>query len=728
MHLFAEIMSLNVNLTIRPHQLVQYQKLKSAMMSQKRYDTMLRQRPNSTEEFQPKAWWKYGMACVMSRPTSRPWGDVKRIVSCRSRYMVLVQKKFHNAKEGSGFHGSLTEKESQELLSMEDLLPIEALSAFHLLALRRVHESQQLPKTSNGKDNHNADSKPHGRVRTTFRKILIGVGGGGGGNSGSSSNSHHGHTNGNGRSSSYFSDRYVDEGSEQLLRKTTDGTENLMRSYIMEAITERFGKKAWHTTFHLNKSKINLALVVDTNPILDVEATTRGMVRTFGKAKREFMFDVIQTSISDPANHVPQMDFRRGSGGGKILHFEQGQGKTSSSSLLSSPSSELADRFEESLQVLYDTMHARMDSKDAVCRLWASKTPDSLTLGMSAHPATLVWNKPTITAMSGFFASPAAELQTEVTKQLRTVATPLARRAQLALLSPVSIKIDVAIAAPKVWFPVTSNIFDGAVLFDSGRLKVALLKPEKRTDRSWSASVRDTQVKFIRPQMVDRYDIGKHKSLTVVKPFHVEAKAVFHGSEQTIGPGIQGKETEDAQNKIPPGQAVEVIVSPVCLSLVDAEVVARAIGKWYAFGLVKVKKLSETQTNNNGIPKSGASPKGGGTPKSGGMSTPKNHQGRITGNTFETPGPAKRNTLTVRMERVELAIPRVPMFPTMRAKLQCSRRGLPSQRQREGPTWSKLLAYTSREPSTQISHGQRFRSWTRRLNKWTIRRLSRSHR
>jgi hypothetical protein len=53
-----------------------------------------------------------------------------------------VQKVLHSSK-GNRFHGGgLNEIESLELLALEELLPIEALMSFHLLALRNAYKSQ----------------------------------------------------------------------------------------------------------------------------------------------------------------------------------------------------------------------------------------------------------------------------------------------------------------------------------------------------------------------------------------------------------------------------------------------------------------------------------------------------------------------------------------------------------------------------------------------------------
>ena len=121
----ADVMPFTWTLNIRHHQYVQYRLLKTAIKSQHRFDTMLRQRPKSSPITDAKAWWQYAIACVTSRPNSRPWSDVKVIVQNRTRYIDLVVKK--NLKKGnmSGYHAGLSDSESSELLALEELLPIE---------------------------------------------------------------------------------------------------------------------------------------------------------------------------------------------------------------------------------------------------------------------------------------------------------------------------------------------------------------------------------------------------------------------------------------------------------------------------------------------------------------------------------------------------------------------------------------------------------------------------
>jgi hypothetical protein len=163
----AEFLPFHLDLRVRPHQYLQYQSLKKAMTSQQRFDTMLRQRPKETIHENPRAWWAYAIACVTSRPNWRAWSDVQQIVRNRNRYIELVVKKLVNASVGTGFHGGLSDDESAELLSLEDLLPVEALLAFHLLALRNFYELQKsadgIPKGLGSPKTTKSKSKGFGR-------------------------------------------------------------------------------------------------------------------------------------------------------------------------------------------------------------------------------------------------------------------------------------------------------------------------------------------------------------------------------------------------------------------------------------------------------------------------------------------------------------------------------------------------------------------------------------
>jgi hypothetical protein len=50
-----------------------------------------------------------------------------------------------------------------------------------------------------------------------------------------------------------------------------------------------------------------------------------------------------------------------------------------------------------------------------------------------------------------------------------------------------------------------------------------------------------------------------------------------------------------------PWRRLDISVSPISLNLVDADILAKAIGKWYANGLVRVKKRTGRRDNEDGV-------------------------------------------------------------------------------------------------------------------------------
>jgi Vacuolar sorting-associated protein 13, N-terminal len=148
----ADVLPFDFSFYLLPSQIVQYQRLKATIMAQHRFDTMLKQRPLGRPIEEPRAWWVYAISCVLARPNSRPWEDVASIVASRNRYIELVSKKNTKPQRNKGYHGGLSPKESDELLEMEDRLPIEVLVAFHTIVLRKVYAAKyqiDVSKTEN---------------------------------------------------------------------------------------------------------------------------------------------------------------------------------------------------------------------------------------------------------------------------------------------------------------------------------------------------------------------------------------------------------------------------------------------------------------------------------------------------------------------------------------------------------------------------------------------------
>ena len=559
MTLLAEILPLKLDLQFSPHQFVQYSKLKSAMYSQQRFDTMLRQRPTEDPASQPRQWWKYVIACVTTSPHSRPWDDVAKIARSRTRYIELVKKKINQSSEGNGFHGGLKDEESFELLGLEDLLPIEALQTFHLLALREVYAMRKeagkdfFDKAENEQFDVDAGAQSKPRLSNPFRR---------------------------GKKPKQ-QPMEMDADSNTSTRLSTS---SLTKGAVYAAISSRMGRKQWLNTFHMKHANVSVVLVQYDGPIIQLDLSVTGEVRTFGPGRRDFVFDVIHFEVVDPQNRLANFTPHQVSDRGKLLMFEE----------------VLRQHYEGDLSLTADSAFSldpdtnmELPPLGVVCRLSATNDTNSTRLGISAHPATLVWSKPCMDAVAEFFSSPSVELQTEVTRQLRNVATPLARKALLALMSPNALDLRMNIAAPKVWFPVSGETSDGAVYFDAGKFLMSIAKEELRTDTVWNLAARDIQMMFIRQSKHGHIRFGmisEKDAMSVIQPLQLHVEAILAERELALPSSNPACAHMSILSDNGPWRKLDISVSPICLNLVDAEILAKAIGKWYASGLVRVKK------------------------------------------------------------------------------------------------------------------------------------------
>ena len=607
----AEFMPFELRLFVRPHQYMQYQTLKKAMLSQQRFDTMLRQRPKESVKENPRAWWAYAIACVTSRPNWRAWSDVLQIVRNRGRYIELVVKKLMNASVGSGFHGGLSSTESGELLALEDLLPVEALLAFHLLALRRFYELQknaEIPKEL-GTPTKSSKSKK-GITRFFFgsnkwkRKV---------------------------QNSSYYhptvdhDDAYLSSVVQPHADSSTTTASSGFESESLEsgkplsllaAMTLRLGVKAWFIACKLADAAASVTLLSAKTdaPIVQLSLRTSGIARSFGKGKRDFFFDVTKFEIVDcrSRNAESPVNMRSGSGMGKQVLIVRPAEDEMFSDLDSTdarmgeeartspvPSNIFRDAFVIGPQMLQVENFKDLPPSGVVCRVAAAKNFGSVKLSVAAHPATLVWTTPCIEAIKEFFATPALE-KTDLTLRLRSAATPLARKAQLALLSPASLALHINIAAPKVWLPISSRGLEGALFLDAGNFKLSSTKGEGETNMNWKLNADNLQVHFLRgrtlAQLQERVEfphatLEANKETSIVRPFHVNAIARDREVSE-VGIPEFNRYGGSGGTLV---RTVEVRVSPISLNLVDAEGLARSIGKWYGQGILSFRKRMSTR-------------------------------------------------------------------------------------------------------------------------------------
>jgi Vacuolar sorting-associated protein 13, N-terminal len=594
----ADVMPFDFTFNIHPYQYKQYQSLMKAIGLQKRFDTMIRQRPSVSIKDNPRTWWKYAFACITSRPNTRQWTEVEQIVGHRKRYIELVVKKNMSAP-GGGFHSGLSDKESAELLEIEELLPIEALSAFHLIALRSAYAQTGEDRTSEYKDGTKVRSPRRNGKFSPFR--LIGDGG-------------------VLRRRPPVSGEVRTESSNRASRSlnAAPNTVDLLKGLdtgrklfsLFQAMTLRLGQKSWFVDWKIHDAVINVQLHGSRDKSVFAQLTLRfkGSARSFGLGKRDFFFDVVQFSVLHKGRevlYVRPVDDELFEDLDDILEEQEEQGDNSRTpfffryprrkSAVKGPDLDTPSKFLD------------LPPSDVVCRIVAAKCQGVIKTSISAHPATLLWSTNLYDGLSDFFFSSSSGSANNLADYIRNAATPLAKKAQFALLSPASMSLYVNIAAPKVWLSVKSRNDEGALLLDAGMLKVSSKKEEGQTDMNWDIQARDIQVNFAKGKALTGFtDNFAYKSFAalneyrgrsdscVVRPFNVSAVACdrVYSRERS---GVRS----NFQFSSGTMRSIEVHVSPVCLNLVDGEILARSFGKWYARGINRVQHRSSSSSSSS---------------------------------------------------------------------------------------------------------------------------------
>ncbi|KAL3923336.1 MAG: hypothetical protein SGILL_001715, partial [Bacillariaceae sp.] len=601
----AEFLPLNLDIQLRPHQFVQYQKLKSAMLSQQRFDTMLRQRPTASPKEEPREWWKYAFGCVTTRPNSRPWHDVVQITRNRDRYITLVVKRLTKGSGGSGFHRGLSDEESTELLELEDLLPMEALSSFHLLALRKFVEAENgivLKQSEKEKVSETLiSSRGRGLGRSVTRMFKPG-----------SKN----------RSKSQVDfKRLVSEkpptvpptsSCPQATRHTPVAADAGVAASmtLLEAMTVRLGKKVWFVHYKLFHISITVTLLsASDQEIVKLKSEMTGTIKYLGRGNMDYFLDISRFEAVDCQTNK----FEKGTI--LLLHPTSSQ-----ESPLAYHDSDREDDEASDLSADLALTHSFtggevkqassfMDLPPAgvVCRLAAIREKGTTKLSFSSHPATLMWTRQCFDAVAEFFGAPTTKMQTELTSHLKHVATPLARKAQLAFLSQSTMILHVNIAAPKIWVPFLSKGADGALLFDAGNIKYSYQKEDGQSNVSWDLETSDIQVNFarwhlsqVRDRMANPYqttivDWSRQQGVTsIIRPFQILIKGGLN--EQELATQISSGESLKYQGSV---RFADIAVSTIALNLVDAEVLARAFGKWYSQGLGSLRGRSSSSRSKS---------------------------------------------------------------------------------------------------------------------------------
>jgi Vacuolar sorting-associated protein 13, N-terminal len=574
----ADVLPFNFSLNLRPEQIFQYYRLKASILAQQRLDTMLRFRPSEQPFENPRAWWAYAISCVLSRPNSRPWKDVLPIVRSRNRYIDLVTKKNAKPSRSNGYHAGLSTKESEELLELEDLLPIEALLAFHTIALRSVY-ARQMKKDVFSEPKQpkiESDRKPRKSRSGRFRLPRLS-------------------TISNKKKAQLESSQFVS--SSEFLPDDNPLPPTTPRSNgpsLLEAMNLRLGKKVWFVDWKLHDAFINLTLRRETDSAPTVRFVLRadGNARSFGIGKRDFLFDITQFDVLHCDDKVL---FVRACDDDTLTE------EVPSSSKFTVLSSEKVIR-RAGPDMKMPSSFLDLPPLGSLCRIVAGKEIGSIMLSISAHPATLVWTTSLLQGVSDFISCHSADPDYDLTAHIMNAATPLARKARLALLSPASMSLHLNISAPKVWIPLISSDKEGTLFIDAGTIKVASIKREGETDADWDFHARDIGVTFVRGSNPSKMGREGHACLrtygvpyapigraetSVIKPMSIDAtsrRGEIACGELVNLPKSRSKSFVEAVRKN------SITVSPIFLNLVDAEMLARSFGKWYALGLGRVKR------------------------------------------------------------------------------------------------------------------------------------------
>ena len=631
-----EVVQCHFHLAFRPRQMQQYRMLKFMTSAQQRFDTMLHQRPSRKPTEDPRAWWRYAISCVMARPNARPWRDVKQITETRDRYMELVQLKHLRSRSTKGYHSGLSQEESDELRDLENILPIEALLSFHLLSLRRVVELTRIKKSKNSRrrrrnrressspmrdqdpsSNHSVSSEPFDDDASFTGSVISAYSFDAASQvQNSPSRYTENRKTSAGRSplpmskrpytSRRFRGKRKNEGEMDDLMSTTMSVSNVSMSssgsrrkkveiyFDEEPLEEDFPVlNITHRTFLLQDVSVTATLMdkIYEEPILQATIKARGCAKHKGlDGGTMFWIDIKNFSVNDCAQGAA-LDFLTFDNKNQMENTVESFANTSHHageiSLI-----KLSHNFNESFESLLTDEEMPLPPDGVVFRLLGSIALSCLSLSVSAHPAKLIWNTDRVKAvLESFFPSQSIEPKSILRNQLRNTATPFAHKAQIAMISQRSLSFNLNIDAPKIWFPISEDSLDGALFVDVGRLKISLYKPQLHTKMFLEVDSNNMQVTFIKGlsglfEMRPGLDLQKNREegISIVSPFNIHISSERSGEQ---GPRRRRKESVD--ETIEESNRMKIEVSKISLNLVDVEVLAIGLGKWYAAELLVVK-------------------------------------------------------------------------------------------------------------------------------------------
>lgn len=559
---YAEILPMVLEFNVTSRQYDQYQLLKNSVLSQQRFDTMLHRRPEKSPIYEPRGWWRYAIACVRHEPTSRSWKDVQRIVDCRQLYLSLVVKNLSGISTKGGFHGGLTDDESLALMELEDMLPLETLLSFHLIALRQVYAIRVTDIATDDKGKTSFGKK---RSLSTLGRLLSSLSG------------------------------------SVKPRQCLDGdVDNYLinSGSLKEApATEDVNIGATQTACILHTCKVKISLFDKSRRVISVESDVKCTSFVSGTGKADLTFDVVRFEVfefvtcEDNASH-----------GRKILAIrpDNQDDFDCRSIIIQSDSDDSVPILDEKVD---ESADVRLPPNGVACRVSALLDQVSISLDIISHPATVIYNKPCAERLTDIFSLKSQHIQNNFLKSIRSATTPLAQQAHMAVLYPNSLLICVNAHAPQLWIPVSNDIADGALFCDAGKLKMELKKAEQSSDTDWIIDVSAIQLMLTgestSKRQNDSVDLDgisylRKDLISIVQPFEIAATGHISDVEE---PTFFDRTESGACS-----ERVTLNVGRIRVNLVDVEVLAKSIGRYYASGVVKLKNKSSSKSDREHIP------------------------------------------------------------------------------------------------------------------------------
>jgi hypothetical protein len=270
---------------------------------------------------------------------------------------------------------------------------------------------------------------------------------------------------------------------------------------------------------------------------LDLIVRASGNARSFGRGKLDFSFSMTQFDIFHGIDKIVRVSTAP-MDDGLLEGSDSDSDITDSSQVFSFSASKSASLSpgrrgrigEPDLKTPACFLDLSQDG--SVWRLVVGKSFDTLLkISAAAHLLTVVWTTSLFDNATEFFRSQSSDDNAKLAHLIRHAATPLARRTQLALLSPAFLlSAHVNVAVPKVWVPLAlKDTKEGTLCLDSGNLRMSGLKDQGDPDIRWNLSAKDMGVAFVRGNNFTRSNsdgLSIRRSLSTVRANRGDATVI----------------------------------------------------------------------------------------------------------------------------------------------------------------------------------------------------------